>query len=140
MATQKLVFQTNDEVKQNWNWGCSLPCPDAGYKYHRPGATKAVDAKAGFSCGFQWSGGVGVRSIFGFGYDREASGFVGCLGLFLAVLSLCCCTWLPVAEHGLEGAWASVIAAPGFWSSGSVAVGPGLSCSAASSQTLRTRD
>lgn len=92
MATQKLVFQTNDEVKQNWNWGCSLPCPDAGYKYHRPGATKAVDAKAGFSCGFQWSGGVGVRSIFGFGYDREASGFVGCLGLFLAVLSLCCCT------------------------------------------------
>lgn len=82
MATQKLVFQTNDEVKQNWNWGCSLPCPDAGYKYHRPGATKAVDAKAGFSCGFQWSGGVGVRSIFGFGYDREAGGFVGCVGSF----------------------------------------------------------
>ena len=76
------MFQTNDEVKQNRNWDCSLPCPDAGYKYHRPGATKAVDAKAGFSCGFQWSGGVGVRSIFGFGYDREASGFVGCVGFF----------------------------------------------------------
>ena len=27
------MFQTNDEVKQNWSWNCSLPCPDAGYKY-----------------------------------------------------------------------------------------------------------
>ena len=65
---------------------------------------------------------------------------LGVLGFFLAVLSLCCCTWPPVAEHGLEGAWASVVAAPGFWSSGSVAVRPGLSCSEASSQTLWTRD
>lgn len=36
-----------------------------------------MDAKAGFSCVFQWSGGVEVCSIFAFSYGREAGGFVG---------------------------------------------------------------
>lgn len=36
-----------------------------------------MDAKAGFSCGFQWSGGAEVRSIFAFSYGREAGGLVG---------------------------------------------------------------
>ena len=36
-----------------------------------------MDAEAGFSCGFQWSGGVEVCSIFAFSYGREAGGFVG---------------------------------------------------------------
>ena len=35
-----------------------------------------------------------------------------------------------VAEHGLWGAWASVIAAPGLESTGSVVVARRLSCSA----------
>ena len=40
-----------------------------------------MDAKAGFSCGFQWSGGVEVCSIFGFSYGRETGGLVGCFFL-----------------------------------------------------------
>ena len=54
--------------------------------------------------------------------------------------------WLLVAEHWLWGAWTStvlatgsVVAAPGFWNTGSVVVAHGLSCSMACGIFL-TRD
>ena len=71
---------------------------------------------------------------------------------FLAMLGLCCCAGCSLvvairggspaavcglltavaslaAEHGLQGAWASVLVAPGLWSTGSVAAAHGLCCS-----------
>ena len=66
-----------------------------------------------------------------------------CIYLFLAGLSLCYCTTFSlaavcrllavgflVAELGPKGAWASVVAAPGLWRTGSIVVAHGLSYSA----------
>ena len=46
-----------------------------------------------------------MRSIFGFGYDREASGFVGCVGFFFAKTGVQAFT-----DSGLDGpSWASAL-------------------------------
>lgn len=140
MATQKLVFQTNDEVKQNWNWGCSLPCPDAGYKYHRPGATKAVDAKAGFSCGFQWSGGVGVQVVSLDLVMTEKQVFCWVCWVFFGRAESVAARGFRLQSIGLEGAWASVVAAPGSLEQRLSSCGAWAYCLWHHPRLLRTRD
>ena len=56
--------------------------------------------------------------------ESRVSSLVEVQGPLTAVVSL-------VAEHGLQGAWAPAVAAPGLCSSGSVVVACGLNCSAA---------
>ena len=59
--------------------------------------------------------------------------------MFLAALGLHCCAgfslvavgWLLVAEHCVQRVWASGVAAPRLWRTGSVVVVHGLSCSVA---------
>ena len=60
----------------------------------------------------------------------RCSGFSSCglQGLPLAAMHGFSSGWRLVAEHGLPGAWAPVVATPGLWSAGAVAAALGLSC------------
>ena len=69
---------------------------------------------------------LSLRSCVGFFLvvTSRSYALVAVCGLLITVASL-------VAEHGFQGAWASVVVAPALWNTGSVVVTHGLSRSAA---------
>ena len=67
--------------------------------------------------------------MLGLCYCRGFSPVVASGGYFVVVIHELLTAVASLAEHGLQGAQASVAVAPGLWSTGSVAVGRGVSCS-----------